>query len=115
MLWVKARRPIPRSFSNTTRHQPRSFSKVRQGTSCSHAAQHSVHPTGGSLRVFRQFASLGVGSDKMALSRPAHQRVTLTVSPLLSIFRNFLYNEYVELSKHSSIKKMTGLEFNTKL
>ncbi len=43
-------------------------------------AQHSVHPTGGSRRVFRQFAWLGVGSGKMALSRPAHQRVTHTVS-----------------------------------
>ena len=51
------------------------------------AAQHSVHPTGGSLRVFRQFAWLGVDSGKMALSRPTppdracrdHQRVTQTV------------------------------------
>jgi len=38
-----------------------------------------VHPTGGSLRVFGQFAWLEVGSGKMALSRPAHQRVTHTV------------------------------------
>ena len=38
-----------------------------------------VHPTGGSLRVFGQFAWLEVGSGKAALSRPAHQRVTLTV------------------------------------
>jgi hypothetical protein len=29
-----------------------------------------VHPTGGSLRVFRQFARLEVGSGKSALSRP---------------------------------------------
>ena len=51
-------------------------------------AQHSVHPIsgkvrrshgGGSLRVFDQFTWLGVGSDKAALSRPAHQRVTHTV------------------------------------
>ena len=42
-------------------------------------AQHSVHPTGGSLRVFGQFLWLGVGSVKMALSRPAHQRVTPAV------------------------------------
>jgi len=42
-------------------------------------AQHSVHPTGGSLRVFRQFSWLEVGSVKVALSRPAHQRVTRTV------------------------------------
>jgi len=43
------------------------------------ATQHSVHPTGGSLRVFRQFPWLGAGSGKMALSPPAHQRVTQTV------------------------------------
>jgi hypothetical protein len=45
----------------------------------SHAAQHSVHPTGGSLRVFKQFAWLKVGSVKMAFSRPTHQRVTQAV------------------------------------
>ena len=52
-----------------------------------YCTQQCVHPTpekhrghdGGSLRVFRQFAWLEVGSVKMALSRPTHQRVTLTV------------------------------------
>jgi len=34
---------------------------------------------GGSLRVFRQFAWLDVGFGKVALSRPAHQRVTPAV------------------------------------
>jgi hypothetical protein len=43
------------------------------------ATQHSVHPTGGTLRVFRDFVWLGVGSVKMAFSRPTHQRVTQTV------------------------------------
>ena len=47
------------------------------------ATQHSVHPTGGSLRVFRQFSWLKVGSIKMALPRPAHQRVTQAVGRLL--------------------------------
>jgi hypothetical protein len=46
------------------------------------AAQHSVHPIsgkerrshgGGSRRVFGQFSWLGVGSGKMAFSRPTHQ------------------------------------------
>jgi len=46
-------------------------------------AQHSVHPTGGSLRVFRQFVWLEVGSVKAAFSRLTHQRVTQTVSPHL--------------------------------
>jgi hypothetical protein len=32
-----------------------------------------------SVRVFKQFVWLGVGSVKMAFSRPAHQRVTQTV------------------------------------
>jgi hypothetical protein len=38
-----------------------------------------VHPTGGSLRVFRQFVWLEVDSGKAAFSRPAHPRVTHTV------------------------------------
>ena len=45
-------------------------------------AQHSVPPTSGSLRVFKQFAWLEVGSVKAALSRPTHQRVTQTVGRL---------------------------------
>jgi hypothetical protein len=38
-----------------------------------------TYPTGGSRRVFRQFAWLEVGSGKVALPRPAHPRVTLPV------------------------------------
>jgi hypothetical protein len=48
-------------------------------TMMENAAQHSVHPTGGTLRVFRQFFWLEVGSRKVAFSRPAHQRVTQAV------------------------------------
>ena len=44
--------------------------------------QHRVHPTGGSRRVFRQFVWLEVGSVKVALSRPAHPRVTHAVGLL---------------------------------
>jgi hypothetical protein len=36
-------------------------------------AQHSVHLTGGSLRVFKHFVWLQVGSGKAALSHPTHQ------------------------------------------
>ena len=46
---------------------------------CHHAR---VQLTVGSLRVFRQFAWLEAGSVKAAVSRPAHQRVTLAVSHL---------------------------------
>src|SRR5215216_3124040 len=51
-------------------------------------AQHSVHPTGGSLRVFRQFAWLEVDSVKMALSHPTHQRVTQAVR-WLNMYNNY--------------------------
>ena len=53
----------------------------------SNSAYHSVHPTGGSLRVFVQVAWLEAGSVKAALSRPAHQRVTQTVRPLRSLLQ----------------------------
>jgi hypothetical protein len=52
------------------------------------AAQHSVNPIpgnvrwgwrGGSRRVFRQFAWRRVGSDKIALPRPAQPPVTRAV------------------------------------
>jgi len=43
-----------------------------------------VHPTGGSLRVFRHFVWLEVGSGKMVLSRLAHQRVTPAVGQSLA-------------------------------
>ncbi len=42
-------------------------------------AQHSVHPTGGTRRVFKQFAWLRAGSAKVELPRPAHPRVTPAV------------------------------------
>jgi hypothetical protein len=62
-------------------------------------AQHSVHPTGGSRRVFRQFAWFEVGPIKVVLSRPAHPRVTQavrrfyldTIVLYLYNFRNDLY------------------------
>src|SRR5687768_2013896 len=44
---------------------------------CLHPTE--VHPTGGSRRVSRQVSWLEVGSAKMMLSGPAHQRVTPAV------------------------------------
>jgi hypothetical protein len=52
-----------------------------------------VHPTGGSLRVFRQFTWLEVDSAKVALSRPAHQRVMRPVGHLL--LQSFWANEAI--------------------
>jgi hypothetical protein len=46
------------------------------------ATQQCVHPTGGSLRVFKPFSRLEAGSVKMASSRPAHPPVTQTVRRL---------------------------------
>ncbi len=47
-------------------------------------AQHSVHPTGGTRRVFKQVAWLQAGSGKMALSPPAHPRVTHPVGRFIT-------------------------------
>jgi len=55
-------------------------------------AQHGVHPTGGSLRVFRQFVWLQVGSVKAALPRPTHQRVTPAVGWLSAKIVNTKYD-----------------------
>ena len=55
---------------------------VLRGGSGSNATPLPDHPTGGSRRVFKVFSWLGVGSDKIALSRPTHQRVTQTVGLL---------------------------------
>jgi len=65
------------------------------------SAQHSVHPTGGSRRVFEQFAWLEVGSVKMALPRPAppdracrdHPRVTQAVGRFIAKGSNKMYLE----------------------
>lgn len=53
---------------------------VLRGGSGSNAIPLPDHPTGGSRRVFKQFAWLEVGSGKLALSHPTHPRVTHTVS-----------------------------------
>jgi hypothetical protein len=42
-------------------------------------AQQSVHPTSGSLRVFRHCSWLAVGAVKSALSQPAQPPVTRAV------------------------------------
>jgi len=49
------------------------------------SAQHSVHLTGGTLRVFRHFARLEIDSDKIALSRPSHLPPTLAIGPRPSV------------------------------
>ena len=58
---------------------------VLRGGSGSNATPLPDHPTGGSRRVFGQFAWLGVGSVKVALSHPAHQRVTPAVGWLMHL------------------------------
>ena len=42
-----------------------------------------------SVRVFKQFSWLGVGSVKVALSRPTHQRVTRVVGRLAPRIEGF--------------------------
>jgi hypothetical protein len=48
-------------------------------------AQQCVHPTSGTLRVFRQFVWLEVDSVKIALSRPTHLPVTQAVGRVNAI------------------------------
>ncbi len=49
------------------------------------AAQHRVHPTGGSRPVFWQFLWLEVGSGKVAFPPPAHPWVTHPVGQFIQI------------------------------
>jgi hypothetical protein len=50
---------------------------------------------GGSLRVFRQFAWLEVGSVKVAFSRPTHQRVTPAVETVEKVpFQKMIFEKW---------------------
>src|SRR6266498_4804997 len=72
-------------------------------------AQHSMHPTGGSRRVFKQFTWLGVDSVKVALSRPAHQRVTRTVGQTYCkerLFKNEVCSHYHKRYKTNFVRLM---------
>ncbi len=72
-------------------------------------AQHSVHPTGGTLRVFKQFARLEASSGKAALSPPAHPQVTHPVGWRLAKQRIFLYiNEERESTDAVRVKVKVG-------
>jgi len=61
---------------------PNMASRTSTGMICTRSLGSAPGLSWGSRRVFRQFVWLEVGSDKMALSRPTHQRVTHTVWPL---------------------------------
>jgi primosomal protein N' len=64
----------------------RDYDVPAKGNRCPYckSAQHNVHPTSGTLRVFKQFAWLEAGSVKVALSRPTHQRVTQAVGQYIA-------------------------------
>src|SRR5512134_1298006 len=54
-----------------------------------------MHPTSGTLRVFKLFAWLEVDSDKEAFSRPAHQQVTQTVETVERVpFRKLIFGKW---------------------
>ena len=55
------------------------FGRPQANTACTRPPEEHRDYSGGSRRVFRQFAWLEVGSGKVALSRPTHQRVTRAV------------------------------------
>jgi hypothetical protein len=72
------------------------------------AAQYSVHPTGGHLRVFRQFAWLEVGSGKAVLPHPAQPPVTRAVKRVMIIIE---YNkEYINDEKTSRNYPVSSLD-----
>ena len=81
------------------------LSLISENGSSRKAAQHSVHPTGGSLRVFRDFAWLEVGSGKMALSRPAHQRVTPAVRRFPSKIMSSVFDNFISGNGHVKSKE----------
>jgi hypothetical protein len=66
-----------------------------------------VHPTGGSLRVFKHFAWLEVGSVKAVLSRPAHQRVTQAVRRQLinEVKKQFRIEKSADMSEFNFLKQ----------
>ena len=64
-----------------------------------------MHPTGGSLRVFKRFAWLEVGSAKIALSRPAHQRVTQTVRRFPSKIMSSVFDSFISGNGHVKSKE----------
>jgi hypothetical protein len=59
------------------RHQDSSIDS--EATVAYVADQQGVHPTSGSLRVFKQFTWLEVDSVKLAFSLPAHLPLTRAV------------------------------------
>jgi hypothetical protein len=73
--------------------------KISASNCTKKTAQHSVHPTGGSLRVFKQFRWLEAGSGKAALPRLAHPRVTHTVGRF-NVFNLRYYNLHKQSNLH---------------
>jgi hypothetical protein len=61
----------------------------------------------GSRRVFEQFVWLGVGSIKVVLFRPAHQRLTPTVGWLRQIW-NLVYSyvDEIERAFYNPVKEL---------
>ena len=53
--------------------------KTAPNNACTRTPERHRGHGGGSRRVFKHFAWLEVGSGKVALSRPTHQRVTRAV------------------------------------
>jgi len=69
--------------------------RARANTACTRTPATNAGAGGGSLRVFWQFSLLEVGSIKVALSRPAHPRVTQTVRRLVAP-QYELYSVYIQ-------------------
>ena len=82
--------PVHSVLSSDWRYQPGLSSRL-----CPDLPLDKTYPTGGSLRVFKLFAWLGVDSDKIALSRPAHQRVTRAVETVEKVpFQKMIFEKW---------------------
>ena len=75
----------------------------RPNTACTRC-RHS--DAGGSLRVFGRFVWLGVGLDKVTLSRPAHQRETHTVGR-----KNHILSQEENMLKQTKSKTNPKVDF----
>ena len=71
--------------------------------SCAWAGRCSPEAHSPNLRVFKQFAWLGVGSGKIALSRPAHQREPCRKHAGQAASRWAVFNSYFKVVEREEL------------
>jgi hypothetical protein len=74
--------------------------KTAPNTACTRSPQVQRGHGGGSRRVFKRFVWLEVGSVKMALSHPTHQRVTPAVGRYFPNYKARSKNQNAKTKYH---------------